>query len=218
MTTERGGAAVEQADFAQTLARLKRDGSNVLLVGAETADVHTSLCHRLLGETGDGARYRLFVTDGCESLAKANDESDEGTARTIDYSALDPTASEDAELRGRTPLGALGIEIANAIDGFQGDADGLEPSQLRVCVDSLVALLEEHTAEKVFRLLHMTTSRVDALQGMGHYHLPLDRDHEAVHLFEPLFDAVVEIRVRDGVAEQRWELRDRETPADWFTV
>ncbi|ADB60599.1 hypothetical protein Htur_1714 [Haloterrigena turkmenica DSM 5511] len=218
MGTERGGVAVGQADFAQTLARLKRDGSNVLLVGAETTDIHTALCHRLLGETDDGARYRLFVTDGCEPLAKTNDETDERTVRTIDYSALDPAATADAELRGRTPLGTLGIEIADAIDGFQGDADGLEPSQLRVCVDSLVALLEEHTVEKVFRLLHMTTSRVDTLQGMGHYHLPLDRDHEAVHLFEPLFDAVVETRVRDGVAEQRWELRDREAPTDWLSV
>lgn len=218
MATERGGAAAGQADFAQTLARLKRDGSNVLLVGAETVDVHTVLCRRLLGETRDGARYRLFVTDGREPLAKADDETDGGAVRTIDYSSLDPTATEDAELRGRTPLGTLGIEIADAIDGFQGDADGLEPSQLRVCVDSLAALLEEHTAEKVFRLLHMATSRVDALQGMGHYHLPLDRDHEAVHLFESLFDAVVENRVRDDVAEQRWELRDRETPTDWLPV
>lgn len=218
MVRERGGAAMERADFAQTLATLKRDGSNILLVGAEAADGHTELCHRLLGEPDDGSRYRLFVTAGREPAAETTDEADGRTVRTIDYSTLELTATDDAEPSGRTPLGTLGIEIVNALDTFQGDADGLESSQLRVCVDSLVALLEEHTAEKVFRLLHMTTSRVDNVRGMGHYHLPLERDHEAVHLFEPLFDAVVEVRVRDGAREQRWELRDRETPTDWHPV
>lgn len=217
MAGERGGTAMERADFAQTLATLKRDGSNILLVGRETAGAHTDLCHRLHGESADGPRYRLLVTDGREPTTEPPDGTAGRIVRTIDYSALEPTATDGAE-SGPAPLGTLGIEIVDAIDTFQGDADGLEPSQVRVCVDSLVPLLEEHTAEKVFRLLHMTTSRVDNVQGMGHYHLPLERDHEAVHLLEPLFDAVVEIRARDGASEQRWELRDRGTSTDWLPV
>lgn len=217
MASERGETAMERADFAQTLATLKRNGSNILLVGREATDAHADLCHRLHGASADGSRYRLFVTDGGEPTVEPNGGTDGPTDRTIDYSALEPVATDDAG-NGPAPLGTLGIEIVDAIDTFQGDADGLEPSQLRVCVDSLVALLEDHTAEKVFRLLHMTTSRVDNVQGMGHYHLPLERDHEAVRLFEPLFDAVVEIRVRDGAYKQRWELRERETPTDWLPV
>ena len=215
MASERGGAAVEQADFAQTLATLKREGSNILLVGTETAEAHAELCDRLSGEPEDGSRYRLFVTDKREPTGA---EASGDAVRTIAYSGLELTATGDAELSGRTPLGTLGIEVIEAVNAFEDDADGLEPSQLRVCIDSLVPLLEEHSAEKVFRLLHMTTSRVANVQGMGHYHLPLERDHEAVHLFEPLFDAVVEIRADDDAYEQRWELRDGETSTDWLPV
>lgn len=218
MAGERGGAAAERADFAQTLATLKREGSNVLLVGAVPTDAHGTLCHRLLGDPGDESRYRLFVTGGCERGPGTALADDGATVRTVDYSSLEPTATGGAEPSGRTPLGTLGIEIADAVDEFEGAADGLEPSQLRVCVDSLVPLLEEHTAEKVFRLLHMTTSRVVDVRGMGHYHLPLERDHEAVRLFEQLFDAVVEIRARAGGYEQRWDLRNRETATDWLPV
>ena len=218
MARERGGSAAEQTDFAQTLATLKHNGSNVLLVGTETVDAHAELCHRLMGESGDESRYRLLVTGGRDSRSGADRDPDDRTVRTIDYSTLDLEAAGDAELNGRTPLGTLAVQVIEAVDEFEDAADGLEPSQLRVCVDSLVRLLEEHTAEKVFRLLHMTTSRVVHVQGMGHYHLPLGRDHEAVHLFEPLFDAVVEIRVREDAYEQRWELRDREQPTDWIPL
>ena len=220
MARERGGAAVEQADFAQTLATLKQEGSNILLVGTELTAAHTELCHRLLGDAGDDSRYRLFVTDDREPVSETDHGATGERVRTIDYSTLELAASDGDALSGRTPLGTLGIEVIEAVDAFEDDADGLEPSQLRVCVDSLVQLLEEHTAEKVFRLLHMTTSRTVTAEGMGHYHLPLERDHEAVHLFEPLFDAVVEIRAReDGAAyEQRWELREGETATDWIPV
>lgn len=218
MEGERGGGGLEQASFAQTLGSLKQEGSNILLVGRETADAHTTICDRLLGESGDASRYRLLVTDERERASETRGESDDDTVREIDYSELEFTGSGNADLSGRTPLGTLGIEIIETIDELEAAADGLEPSQLRVCLDSLVPLLEDHRAEKVFRLLHMTTSRVGHVQGMGHYHLSLERDHEAVHLFEPLFDAVVEIRVRDGTHEQRWELRDNETTTDWIPV
>ena len=218
MARERGGAAAEQTDFAQTLATLKRNGSNVLLVGTETVDAHAELCHRLMGDSDDESRYRLVVTGDHDSLSGVAREPDDRTVRTIDYSTLELEATADAESSGRTPLGTLAIRVIEAVDEFEDAADGLESSQLRVCVDSLVRLLEEHTAEKVFRLLHMTTSRVVHVQGMGHYHLPLERDHEAVRLFEPLFDAVVEIRTREDAYEQRWELRDREQPTDWIPL
>lgn len=223
MADNHGGAMLEQAGFAQTLATLKQEGSNVLLVGAETADAHGELCHRLLGDSADESRYRLFVTDGGAYRSSADHgrsgtdhDLDGPSIRTIDHTGLEITASGAEELSDRTPLGTLGIEIIETIDEFEADAGGLEPAQLRMCVDSLTPLLEDHSAEKVFRLLHMVTSRVGHVQGMGHYHLPLGRDHDAVRLFEPLFDAIVEIRARDGGFEQRWQFRDRETATDWI--
>lgn len=218
MARDRGGIAPEEAGFAQALAALKREGSNILLVGAETGDAHGAVCHQLLGETGSGPRYRLFVTDERTRVSTTEAASGEtmATTRTIDYGNLTVDGTGNDDLSGRTPLGTLGIEVVEAVDAFDDDADGLEASELRLCVDSLVPLLEEHTTERVFRVLHMTTSRVAHVNGMGHYHLPLERDHDAVNLFEPLFDAIVEVRIRDGTHEHRWELRDRELTTEWI--
>lgn len=217
MESEPGSVAPRCARFAQTLGRLKREGSNILLVGADTAGAHDAACHRLLGETGSGSRYRLFVTNGNNrSMSHGSDGTIE-SARTIDYSGLDLSAA-DPEPTEDPPLGTLGIEIIETVDELDAAADGLAPSEFRVCVDSLVPLLQEHTSEHVFRLLHMTTSRVDHVDGMGHYHLPLDRDHDAVNLFEPLFDAIVEVRSRGEEHEQRWHLRDRDATTDWIAL
>ena len=91
MADKSEGGTVAQADFARTLAALKRRGSNVLLVGLETVEGHGALCHRLLGENV-ASRYRLLVTDSRTRTVQSCHESSEScsthetpTTRTIDY-------------------------------------------------------------------------------------------------------------------------------------
>ncbi|WP_222919236.1 hypothetical protein [Natrinema sp. SYSU A 869] len=219
MEDERGGAVPDRATFARTLGALKREGSNILLVGA-AASTHETVCQQLLGAAQRDSRYRLFVTNAddhvtCQRIT--NGETDR--IHTIDYSksALE-TGPESAGESGQPSLGTLGIEIIETIDEFDDVADGFDPSELRVCVDSLVPLLREYDTETVFRLLHMTTSRVDQAQGMGHYHLPFAPDHDAVNLLEPMFDAVVTVRSRDGIDEQQWYLRKEDATTDWLEL
>lgn len=218
MEDERGGAVPDRATFARTLGTLKQEGSNILLVGAETTGVHQTACRRLLGGTEQESRYRLFVTgdgdgDGCGCDGGATTE----LVRTVDFSS--GVLEADAEPGESQPsLGALGIEIVETIDEFADAADGFSPSELRVCVDSLVPLLQEYDSEAVFRLLHVTTSRVDQARGMGHYHLPLSSDHDAVNLLEPMFDAIVTVRSRRGTDEHQWYLRDADTTTDWLEL
>lgn len=217
MEDERGGAVPDRATFARTLGTLKQEGSNILLVGAETTGAHRTACRRLLGGTEQESRYRLFVTgegDGCGY----NDSATTDRVQTVDYSRKGDDADSDAETDEEPSLGALGIEIVEAIDEFADAADGFGPSELRVCVDSLVPLLQEYDSEAVFRLLHVTTSRVDQARGMGHYHLPLNPDHDAVNLLEPMFDAVVTVRSRQGTDEHQWYLREADTTTDWLEL
>ncbi len=220
MEDEREGLVPDGATFARALGTLKRDGSNILLVGSEPTDVHETACRQLLGSTARHSRYRLFVTDtddraACSVTADAASER----IRTVEYPTTDTERTEQTEIdSGRSSPGALGIRIVEAIDEFAETADGFEPSELRVCVDSLVPLLDEHDAETVFRLLHMATARVDKACGMGHYHVPLEPDHEAVALLEPMFDAIVTVRSRDGAAEQQWYLREADTTSDWLEL
>ncbi|WP_390204578.1 DUF7504 family protein [Halocatena marina] len=53
---------------------------------------------------------------------------------------------------------------------------------------------------------------------MMHVHLPVARDSELASLFEPLVDAVVELRVADGTPQQRWHLTDAAIPSDWTSL
>ncbi|WP_226481893.1 DUF7504 family protein [Natrinema amylolyticum] len=219
MEDERGGAVPDRATFARTLGTLKREGSNVLLVGA-AASTHETVCQQLLGAGERDSRYRLFVTNADDRVAcdrTADAETDR--VRTIDYSrsGLETDVDSDGE-NGRPSLGTLGIEIVETIDELADAADEFDPSELRVCVDSLVPLLREYDTETVFRLLHLTTSRVDQARGMGHYHLPLASDHDAVNLLEPMFDAVVTVRSRDGTDEQQWHLREEDATTDWLEL
>ncbi|MFD1633816.1 hypothetical protein ACFSBJ_08730 [Haloplanus ruber] len=41
---------------------------------------------------------------------------------------------------------------------------------------------------------------------------------EVVRLFQPLFDATVELRVDGGDLDQRWHFRDRNLTSDWLPV
>ncbi|WP_226041372.1 hypothetical protein [Natrinema sp. DC36] len=221
MEDERGGLVPDGATFARALDALKRDGSNILLVGEETEAAHETVCQRLFGPPERESVYRLQVSGegtrvACESACHAPEAN---WFRTIEYSGLATEPGTNPTVRGgpESPR-ELGIELVEAVDEFADAADGFEPAELRVCVDSLVPLCREYEIETVFRLLHLATSRVDRARGIGHFHLPLARDRDVVSLVEPLFDAVVTVRSRDGIAEQRWSLRDPELSTDWLEL
>ena len=241
METESRGERTDGAAFAQTLESLKREGSNILLVGPGAQAAHERVCCRLLGELTDQSRYRLVVT-ASETTYRGHSCVSTGHDQATQLVEIDPVTdddpstpvantgpssasrrdtatadSEEARTAGQS-LSALGTDVMDAVREIEAEADGLEPAELRVCVDSLVPILHEHPTEVVFRFLHMTTASVKRAAGMGHFHLPLDADHDAVNLLEPLFDATVEVRIREDGYEQRWNLRDSNAPSEWLEI
>lgn len=216
------------AAFSQALASLKRRGSNLLLVGNGGTEAQLAACSRLLGEGPD--RRRLFVfTDRASSIDDRLPPVERGresvwvvdcTSETRSAAAASTGASGGATRRA-VPLDdlvALGEAVSEAVDALDGVAGGLDPAELRVCFDSLRPLLAEHDEQRVFRFLHALTGDVRGARGMGHYHLPVDYGSDAVRVLEPLFDAVVEVRIREGHAQQRWHLRDRDITTDWLPL
>ena len=229
------------AVFAQALESLKQEGANILLVGPGAKAAHERVCCRLLGELSDQPRYRLIVTasettyrghsctaaeTGPETHVLEIDPPADGESSAATDST-DPTAENRCETAAEemhlthapdVSLSALGSAVFDAVSEIDAGCGGLEAAELRVCVDSLVPFLNEYQTEAVFRLLHMTTASVKQVSGIGHFHLPLDVDHDAVNLLEPLFDATVEVRIRDGGYEQRWCLRDSNGPSEWLEI
>lgn len=222
MRTANHGGGTEKEAFATKLEALKQKGSSVLIVGTDH-EAHTAACRQLLGEQGTD-RYRiLVVTEEACCSEDCLDDSWRRSSRTriITRSATKSTpveADDSQSIVSSDLLSPLGVAVADAVASLQAEANGFEPAQLRLCVDSIAPLLVNHDPKSVFRLLHVLTTRVKQVQGMGQYHLPVDRDHDAARLLEPLFDAVVEVRSQDDRTEQRWHLRDQGTSSEWIVL
>lgn len=217
MDCERGESMGDRGRFAQTLARMKADGSNLLIVGSNSLKGHTAVCHRLLGDDGVEPRYRVFVTNGAVRSSFEMPTACVNAVRTIDYAEW-AASTDTGPPKRQSSLATFGVAIVDAIDELAQTTTDLSSSELRLCVDAIAPLLDEYGPEAVFRFVHTVSARVDDVDGMGHYHLPLERNHEVVSLLVPLFDAVVEVRSTNGRVEQRWDLLDSATSTDWLTL
>jgi len=220
-----GGAA----SFAKALASLKRRGSSLLLVGPAYESAHLPASRRLMGDA-DSPRERLLVLtdrdaahaerlpDGAEPVRTVEHPTLTRSAAARPAPSVTPPSVSGPDGEPHDSLVALGNEVAAEITAADERADGLAPSQLRVCVDSLAPVLEEYDRERVVAFLHAMTSDVDRVNGMAHYHLPVPADDEAVAFVEPLFDAVIELRVGSDGPQQRWRLTDGRGSTDWLPL
>ncbi|NHN40199.1 hypothetical protein G9C85_00930 [Halorubellus sp. JP-L1] len=227
MRTDHGGGVPDSTAFAQTLSSLKQEGSNILLVGRTSGSAHQAACERLLGD-GEELRRRVYVytaeNEACGFTATAPGPDDSACIVAQETADGDDDGMHDAvpssierTVVGNQLLASLGAETIDAVAAYDDEFD-LAPAELRLCFDSVTPLLRDHKSENVFRLLHMVTSRVREVDGMGHFHLPLGRDSDYVHLLEPLFDAIVEVRDGDDGLQQRWDLRDRGADTGWIEL
>jgi hypothetical protein len=204
-----GGGVPDSTAFSQQLAELKREGSNILVVGQEADRAHSGACRHLLGHDG-AERRRVFVFTQGQSVCSCAPDAVDGEREIVRH--------DHGEADGEDALSVLGSDVVRAIDVLEPVDDELEPAELRLCFDSLGPLFVGHESEHLFRLLHVVTSRVRQVDGMGHFHLRVDRDSDHVNLLEPLFDAVVEVREDGETSEQRWHLRNSNVSSDWLGI
>jgi hypothetical protein len=214
MAETNGGRRAET--FADALAELKRRGSMLLLAGQGHGALEAT-CDQLLGATGPGDRRRLFVvTDPSPTHASPADPG----ARTVSYEAATRSAAAaptgDASVSDRHVEGDLGdlqSAVTDVIEGIDREVGGLDPAELRICIDSADSLLAASERERFFRFVHALTGVVRGVNAMCHVHLPVAFDAEEVQLLTPLFDAVIETRTG---GHQRWHLREPELTTDWL--
>ncbi|ELZ14225.1 hypothetical protein C479_00807 [Halovivax asiaticus JCM 14624] len=214
MGSELGVGVPERSSFVQELGALKRNGSNVLLVGEPAASSHGHVCSRFLGAS-ESTTHRIVVSTDRSQIQADRTSQTQYLLLDPDSTAVEPTTED--HLTALPSLGVVGREFVDRIDQLESRTD-LGPASLRVCVNSVAELLASYDSEVVFRLLHVLSTRIRRSRGMGHYHLPIERESEAVRLFEPLFDAVVTLRSTGDTIEHRWDLRDSETATEWLPL
>lgn len=216
--------------FASALHSLKQDGCALLVVGTPPDFAFESVCQQMLGDPTYSTRRRLVVatdkdvTDACTRLQTIASQ-DSATAKVLSFRSEARTATTQSPSQPAQPhvpvehvpgssLSELGIAVSEAIAEFEADAS-LDPAELRVCVDSLTPLVDRDR-EQLFQFLDLLNERIRRASGMGHMHLPINRESELVHLLEPVFDAVIELRVQDNTPQQRWYLPDEDLQSGWI--
>lgn len=224
---------VERRKFVSRLRELKQNGSSLLVVGNIPDTAAAQACHWMLGDTTAADRRRLFVsTDSAlpsiaDRLSAPSEQLQPNTTTLITWTATARSATTTPPQpmdTGVPPvhvesdrLAELGITISQEIKTFENIAGELAPSELRVCFDSLTALFTDYEPDEIFRFLHVLIGRIRSVQAMAHFHLHVDYDSNPVQQLAPLFDAVIELRVEDGQAQQRWHLRDEKIASQWLT-
>lgn len=222
------GNGTERArEFADALGRLQRDGGALLVVGSAPGETHERACRRLLGSS-DQPRV-VCRTDGSCSAgtdragpddrlidlavdARSGAGVDAGAGSGTGATALGaPAAGGPRRTVAETPA-AFGAHVAEAVAELTADA--VDP---RVCVDSLLPLVEELGAERTFEWFHAVAADVRAAGGVCHAHLPLARDDDPVGRFEALVEATIELRLVDDQPEQRWFVHG-EVTSDWLPL
>ncbi|WP_254538097.1 DUF7504 family protein [Halomarina litorea] len=220
--------------FAQALAGLKRRGSGLLVVGAACSETHVGVCRRLLGDAASSDRRRLVVlTDGVPGAGARTDGGDQTTLQVIDRrpTTRGATSAATGSSSVSSDLETLRREVVAAVESFEREAGDLAPAELRVCVDSLRALVDGHGEAEVRTFLASVVEETRSRGGMCHVHLPASADSEAVERFADLFDATVEVRAVDRevdehavdlhgpvAVEQRWHLREEDIETDWLPL
>jgi hypothetical protein len=216
MQREQGEDDGRAETFAEALSALKRRGSSLLVVGTAGSESFGAACDRLCGDDTDDRR-RLYVrTNGEQTPSSSTVPS-----RTVRYAtgtrsaaAADAGESRSADVVVDGGLADLQGAVDDAVRALRPH-DGYEPAELRVCLDSVDALLSCHDDERVFQFVHALAGRTREARGMCHVRLPVAMDDEHVQLLAPLFDAVIE--VRPG-GQQRWHLHDPDLTTEWLPV
>lgn len=228
------GTEDEGVSFAHALATLKERGSALLVVGSVPEELFAEASATMLGDsTADPHRRRLVVTpasneeSAIERLRTTGPVSSEyARLVTCGETARSATATEPGALGRITPrthvvdgsLSDLGVAVGEIIEEFTLFAGGLEPAEFRMAFDCLPTLLSCYDRETVFRFLHVVVAQTRAASGLVHFRLPRGVDAEPVRLFEPLFDAMVELGLDGDELVQRWHFRDRDLVSDWLPL
>lgn len=214
------------------LSTLKSSGSNLLVVGAVAADIHQRACLRFLGDETFAPRQRLAVLTGTDQHTGIEQyltepRSPTASTRIINYAPDARAASAEACLDAEATITAeiepedlpeLKTAVTESIADIKDHNKDLSPAELRLCVDSLLPLIDDYGREAVVRLVYPVAQQIRAAQGMGHFHLPVAPEQTIVKEFEPMFEAIIELRMDQGVPQQRWHLRDMDVTSEWLPL
>lgn len=220
------GGRQPRSAFRDALHTLKQRGCTLLVTGRVPDEVTETTVINLLGDGLEG-RARVFAlldrdaSTARERLALAGPNLDPAAvvstadgARTV---AADASGS-DPRLRVRPAADdpkRLRKAVTDAIETVARRHAPLDPGTLRVSVDSLRPLLDDHDLATVEAFVDGVGEATRRANGMAHFVLPAAPTADPVRRVARRFDVVVDHRVHEGVPQHRWRLRDAGIETQW---
>ena len=120
-----------------------------------------------------------------------------------------------------TDLTGIGIKFSKMVelifDGEFSDGEaGLFPPPIRFCVNSISTLLMYRKMEVLYQFLHVLTSKLKKIDGVGFYLLNNESfDDKTISLIKQLMNGVIEVKVTENVHYLRI-LGMRGVSPDWL--
>ena len=189
------------ADIAQGLAALKREGGSVLVVGTGS-DAQGDICGRFLADDD-----RVFVDT--DSTVR-NDGETAGTVIERPLSTRS-SAAGSAQPGASTGVRPLVSDLETAMrETATGDA-------VQICFDSLRPFVDTANVPTLVSSLESLRETAGSVGAIVHLHLPAMPEAVPAPLFDAV-DAVAEVRRRGGTTYQRWRLPADAEPTDWIPV
>lgn len=215
----------------QNINGLKNEGCNMLVTGRVSDENTMNATRRFLGCPEESRKRVLALLDGSSRPAEDRLPGDispgNPDVQVIDYrdnrftaAASTPShpGAPDTALPRERHLPEIRREILDSIEAVAAGTE-LEPSELRLSVETLNDFFQHHDFTEATTVLRMITSVVTEYSGMAHYHLPVPSDSETVEKLLPYFDVHVELRKRDRVqVEHRWHLPGPDEKTDWYRL
>jgi KaiC/GvpD/RAD55 family RecA-like ATPase len=156
----------------ETLSVGTRDGEGTIIVS--TRDSAT----RVRADLGE------LVTDRLLSTVGIVDAVTEHIGQTTSDTMTKYTSSP-------RDMSAIGIKFSEFIQSFYTDQ---QREHNRISLDSVTTLLLYSNLQTVFRFLHVFTSRVENVDGLGLYTIESTaHDQETMNTLEQLFDARIDV-------------------------
>lgn len=217
--------------FRDHLESLRQHGSNLLVTGEVSQRVTNRASRTLFGDDMHDRKRVLALTDAGINTANehfpAGVSYDDASVWLIDRGnrrrAMPQAAAGVSEtlppLDGHNGLHELREEIVTAVGYYDDAAEGVAPAELRLCVDSLNYLVDEHDLLALKRFLRSIGAVTKGVRGMAHYHLPVPDDADMVAELSSLFDARIELRQRDGDRpDHRWHIPSLDMTTAWVDL
>ena len=171
-------------------------GTNILLSGPPLAGKRWSAMETLA--VGAGRDEGTIVVSTRDSAPVVDDDT---AVAVVDAITQHIGRSTDTEMTkyAASPrdMSDIGVTFSEFIQSFYTEQ---QREHTRVLVDSLTTLLLYSNLQTVFRFLHVFTSRVGSVDGLGLYTVDSTaHDGETLSTLEQLFDATIDINA-DGTA------------------